>query len=401
MMPPVSLPEAERVGAWIVGGAGNVATTVAVGLAALARGLIEPVGLVTCAEPLAQLPLAPPGAFVLGGHELPGRDPRETARGLAAERVFREDLVCATAPELARYCEELRPGIDGACGAAELARVRADLASFRERHRLARVVVLHLATTEAAVALPTTSDPDELLAAITRDTAKLPASALYAAAALDLGMGYVNFTPSVGAGLPALEELARRRGAPHAGADGKTGETLVKTALAPMFAIRELRVTSWFGQNVLGNADGAALADPARRDAKRKTKGAALGEILGYEPDADVGISYLRAFGDWKVAWDHIAFEGFGGARMAMQFTWQGCDSALAAPLCIDLLRLVELAQRRGERGALPWLAMFFKAPVGTREHRLEAQHRMLLEHLLGDKAQHRMPLEHLLGDKA
>jgi myo-inositol-1-phosphate synthase len=198
---------------------------------------------------------------------------------------------------------------------------------------------------------------------------------------LDLGLSYINFTPSVGSDLPALHALAEARGALHAGADGKTGETLVKTALAPMFEARRLRVKSWFSQNVLGNEDGASLANHERKRSKLRAKATALPEILGYTPESHVGITYLPGFGDWKVAWDHIAFEGFLGTPMSMQFTWQGCDSALAAPLVIDLARFCELAARRGERGVLAYLALFFKAPMGTREHRLAEQYRMLCAH--------------------
>ena len=197
-----------------------------------------------------------------------------------------------------------------------------------------------------------------------------PASAIYALAALDLGLAYVNFTPSLGSDLPALDALARARGAVHAGADGKTGQTLLKTVLAPMFAIRRLAVKSWVSHNLLGNADGRALDDPERRASKQRSKGAALGAILGYEPEHKVGIEYVPSYGDWKLAWDRIVFAGFGGAEMTLELTWRGSDTALAAPLCIDLIRLVELAQRRGEVGVLPHLAVFFKKPLGTDEHK-------------------------------
>ena len=151
-----------------------------------------------------------------------------------------------------------------------------------------------------------------------------------------------------------------------AGRDGKTGETLVKAALAPMFAARNLRVRSWFGQNILGNSDGRTLAEPTARASKQRSKGALLPAILGYQPDAHVGIDYVPSLGDWKVAWDHIAFDGFLGTRMSLQLSWQGADSILAAPLVIDLARLVDLALRRREAGVLPYLAAFFKDIQGN-----------------------------------
>jgi myo-inositol-1-phosphate synthase len=210
----------------------------------------------------------------------------------------------------------------------------------------------------------------------------VPPSLLYAAAALDLGFAHINFTPSTGSELPALHALALARGAVHAGSDGKTGQTLVKTALAPMFAIRRLPITSWVSHNILGNDDGRALDDPARRASKQRSKSAGLAAILGYAPDAPVAIQYVPSYGDWKVAWDRVVFEGFGGASMTLELTWRGSDTALAAPLCIDLIRLVEMAQRRGERGVLGHLALFFKNPMGATEHRLERQWQALLEHL-------------------
>ena len=151
-----------------------------------------------------------------------------------------------------------------------------------------------------------------------------------------------------------------------------------------MFAIRRLRVDSWFSQNVLGNNDGRALADAERRDAKLRSKRAAITDILGDDVETAVNIDYLPSYGDWKVAWNSIHFRGFGGAAMTMEFTWRGCDTALAAPLCIDLIRFVDYSMRRGERGLLPQLGVFFKSPLGSREHRLSEQYQTLCGHYLG-----------------
>ena len=158
---------------------------------------------------------------------------------------------------------------------------------------------------------------------------------------------------------------------PHAGQDLKTGETLVKSVLAPMFARRNLRVLSWVGHNILGNRDGQVLNDPDNKASKVKSKDALLAELLGYKPQSLVSIEYVESLDDWKTAWDHIHFEGFLGTKMMLQFTWQGCDSLLAAPLVIDLVRLAALAQRRGESGVMPHLACFFKSPVGVHRTRL------------------------------
>ena len=197
----------------------------------------------------------------------------------------------------------------------------------------------------------------------------LPASSLYAIAALDLGYSYINFTPSLGAAPAAIDELARLRGGRHAGCDGKTGETLLKSVLAPMFAARNLQVMSWVSHNIFGNMDGRVLDDPANKRAKLESKDRLLGEILGYKPQTHISIEFIESLGDWKTAWDHIHFAGFLGTPMTFQFIWQGCDSVLAAPLVIDLIRFTELARRRGQTGLLKFLASFFKSPLGVEEH--------------------------------
>ena len=142
--------------------------------------------------------------------------------------------------------------------------------------------------------------------------------------------------------------------------------------------MRALKVRSWAGMNLLGGGDGAALADPARAQSKIDSKGRLLEEILGYPVEAPIRIEDVRDMGEWKTAWDHIVFEGFLGVRMKLQFTWEGCDSALAAPLLLDLIRLAALALERHESGTDANLAFFFKDPAGTTEHQLHRQYEML-----------------------
>lgn len=141
-----------------------------------------------------------------------------------------------------------------------------------------------------------------------------------------------------------------------------------------MFARRALTVRSWSGTNLLGGGDGAALADPTRAAAKIRSKDRLLREQLGGPVAGGVHIHELPDLGEWKTAWDHITFEGFLGARMTLQFTWQGCDSALAAPLVLDLARFTALAHRAGRSGPLRELGFYFKDPVGSDEHALDRQ---------------------------
>jgi myo-inositol-1-phosphate synthase len=168
------------------------------------------------------------------------------------------------------------------------------------------------------------------------------------------------------------------------GNDGKTGETLVKSALAPMFSYRSLKVLSWEGFNILGNMDGRVLDNPLNKAAKIQTKDQVLSKILGYSPHSRVHIDYVPSLDDQKTAWDFIHFQGFLGARMSLQFTWQGYDSILAAPLVLDLARLAELAVRRGESGLMPHLASYFKAPLGVDAFGLHEQYGMLAEYAEG-----------------
>jgi myo-inositol-1-phosphate synthase len=166
------------------------------------------------------------------------------------------------------------------------------------------------------------------------------------------------------------------------GRDGKTGETLLKSALAPMFRHRALRVLSWDGHNILGNNDGAVLSDPAVKAAKLRTKDSVAAKALGYDVDTTVSIQHVPSLDDWKIAWDHVHFEGFLGVKMSLQFTWQGCDSILAAPLVIDLARLAEFHARSGQAGVMSHLACFFKRPMGCDEAGLPAQIDMLARYV-------------------
>jgi myo-inositol-1-phosphate synthase len=216
----------------------------------------------------------------------------------------------------------------------------------------------------ARVAAATGDDPHEL-----------PASLLYALAAFEEGCPYVNFTPSTGATPAGLHEIALERGVPHMGNDGKTGQTLIRTVLAPMFAWRNLQVLSWSGFNILGNRDGAALDEPGANEAKTLGKDKVLGSILGDRLGTSLTrIDYVPSLSDWKTAWDHIHFAGFLGTQMHLELTWRGADSALAAPLVLDLVRVIDLAARRGRSGLQPGLACFFKTPLGTDEQAFAAQ---------------------------
>ena len=124
--------------------------------------------------------------------------------------------------------------------------------------------------------------------------------------------------------------------------------------------------------------DGRVLADPENKQTKVTSKDHLIRQILGYAPQTHVSIEFIESLGDWKTAWDHIHFAGFLGVPMTLQFIWQGCDSFLAAPLVLDLVRLTELAWRQGHVGLMPFLASFFKSPYGISDFRFDRQFQML-----------------------
>jgi myo-inositol-1-phosphate synthase len=371
-----------------------VATTAVVGALAIAQKLADRTGLVSERPELSGVALPDLDDLVFGGHDIDPMPLPHRAELLADAGVVPGALVRTLAADLSEVDRRIRrvTPSPAARQAEYAARIEHDLREFRDREACDRVVVVNLSSTEPPLApSPAHADLDALEPALRGPAPVLSTSSLYAYAAFKAGCSFVDFTPGTGARLPALGELAGRQRLPWAGSDGKTGETLVKSALAPMFAVRNLRVRSWAGTNLLGGGDGASLADERAAASKAASKARVLGEVLGYDVEAPLHIDYVPDLGDWKTAWDHVSFEGFLGTRMAMQFTWSGCDSALAAPLVLDLARLLAQAHGAGRSGPQTPLAFFFKDPVGTDEHRLAAQFESLVEwaHGLGAGRDH------------
>ncbi|MFG2648722.1 inositol-3-phosphate synthase [Streptomyces sp. NPDC048436] len=357
-------------GVWLIGARGSVATTAVAGCAAVAAGLHPPTGMVTETEPFAECGLPTLSSLVFGGHDVLECPLPKRAEQLAAGGVLPHGVPSAVGAELAAADAEIRTGGpragegDDRSDEELIESFAADLRDFVRRRGLARAVVVNVASTEP---LPGEGE------------GRLPASSLYAAAALRAGCPYVNFTPSVGLHHPALASAAAASGLPYAGRDGKTGQTLLRSVLGPMFAQRALAVRAWSGTNLLGGGDGAALADPAAAAAKNAGKERVLADTLGSAPEGEVHIDDVPSLGDWKTAWDHIAFDGFLGARMVLQTTWQGCDSALAAPLILDLARLMARSHELGLCGPLGELGFYFKDPDDGSSSALAEQYESLL----------------------
>ncbi|OIB56519.1 inositol-3-phosphate synthase [Natrialba sp. SSL1] len=382
----------DRTGVWLVGARGNVATMAIVGARAIAAGHTDTTGMVTEREPVSALELPPVEEFVFGGHDIdPTSLVEQAERQCERNGVPDEETLAGVRDDLAAVDERIEVGTAINCGAAVtdeseqldeslslrtvLDQIRDDYESFRTAHDLDRLVVVNVASTEPELPTADRYDTrDALEDALDDDDRDLPASVLYAYAAIDAGHPFVNFTPSTGNALGGVQELAADRDVPHVGRDAKTGETLVKSALAPMFAGRNLNVLSWEGHNILGNKDGLVLEDEQNAAGKLASKGDVLESILPDIGHNRVRIDYTPSLADWKTAWDYIHFEGFLNTEMTMQFTWEGSDSALAAPLVLDLVRLIAHADEYGDGGLQPQLASFFKAPLGVDEHDFSKQ---------------------------
>ncbi|MDB4671869.1 inositol-3-phosphate synthase [Mariniblastus sp.] len=388
----------KKVGVWLIGAYGGVATTAIVGLVALQRKLTENHGLVSELPQFQQANLIEWDNLVVGGHDI-----RKSTLATEANQLLNDSRLLSPAllelcqEDFARINEEIRPGIifnvgktitslsdpemtkTGASPRDLIESVKEDLKLFASTNNLSKVIVMNVSSTEPTVdasVLP--AKWDDLDGMLDSNDCPLAASSLYAIAALQSGMPYLNFTPSLGTAPDALCELAEMNKVCHMGHDGKTGETLLKSALAPMFQHRNLNIMSWVGHNIFGNMDGKVLDDPENKKTKVVSKDKLLGQILGYDPQTHISIEYIKSLGDWKTAWDHIHFEGFLSTPMVMQFTWQGSDSILAAPLVLDLVRFTELAHRRGETGLLKDLCCFFKSPLGVPENNFVKQFQLL-----------------------
>lgn len=389
-----------KTGVFFIGASGYIATTVIAGALALKKGLCDRAGMVTELPAFSGLDLICPEDMVFGGWDVRPSSPLESAREYFKSSLLPSEMLRQIEGGLMEVAPEICLGVTTNCGkaietiacretnsrqtlSAQVKKLRKDLRGFMERNSLECAVVVNLASTEPPLEHnPSHETAEAFEKCIEEDRQdEVRASALYSYASVMEGCPYLNFTPSNAALIPAIVKLAEKKGVPVMGDDGKTGETLVKSALLPMFLYRNLEVLSWEGFNILGNMDGRILNDPENKESKIITKDAILGKVLGYSPHSKVHIHYVPSLDDQKTAWNFIHFKGFLGAKMSLQFVWQGYDSVLAAPLVLDLVRLSELTRRRGEGGLMRHLASFFKAPQGVDEHRFYEQAGMLFSY--------------------
>ncbi len=393
-------------------GLGAVATTFIAGIEAVRRGLAQPFGSLTQMQtirlgrrsqhrnPLIRefVDLAPLEDLVFGAWDVFSDDAYEAAvrAGVLHDRDLAplEDFLHTIAPMPAAFNREYVKRLDGpnvkqAATKKELAEaLRADIRRRLDETGADRAVMVWCGSTEVytrpAACHRSLEAFEEGLRA---NAAAITPSQLYAYAALQEGVPYANGAPNLSADVPALEHLAEERGVPIAGKDFKTGQTLMKTILAPGLKARMLGVRGWFSTNILGNRDGEVLDDFDSFRAKEVTKSGVLDTIL--QPDVypdlykdlyhKVRINYYPPHGDAKEGWDNIDLYGWMNYPMQVKVNFLCRDSILAAPIVLDLALFLDLARRAGRAGIQEWLSFYFKSPHVQEGH--VPEHDLFIQH--------------------
>lgn len=244
-------------------------------------------------------------------------------------------------------------------------RIIRDIEKFKKDHKCDRVVVMYVGSTERYHNLSkvhkTLGDFEKGLKSNHKE---ISPGMIYAYAAFRTGSPHHNFSPSLCSEIPALRELARREGVPFSGNDGKTGQTWLKSVIMPGFKGKDLWIQGWASNNWIGNKDGLVLDEPGSFETKRKSKSNQARNILGYDIEQPVLISYYKIAGDEKHAMDRVDFSGFLGYKMIIDISFFCRDSILAAPMVIDLARFLDFGMRRKMAGVQEWLSMYSKSPI-------------------------------------
>jgi myo-inositol-1-phosphate synthase len=399
--PLVSEP-AGKVGVLLVGLGGAVATTFTAGLMAVRKHLAQPVGSLTqmarisgdhhngTTQPLVKdaVPLAELDDIVVGGWDIHDMDCLTSAA--QAEVLTESDLagvrheLQAIRPMKAVFDSRFVPRLHGSWIKSAptkfdlMEALRSDIREFRRQHGLDRLVMIGCASTEIhAPEQVVHRDLPRLTAAMKANDPHISPAVLYAYAALAEKVPHVNCAPNRVTDLPALSEFARLQAVPVAGKDLKTGQTLVKTVIAPMLKARMLGLRGWFSTNLLGNQDGYVLDEPGAFKAKEESKLSSLERILqpALYPNLygdvchQVDIHYYPPRRDDKEAWDNVDLFGWMNYPMQLKVNFLCRDSILAAPLVLDLTLLMDLAARAGMAGIQDWLSFYFKSPLCSPGH--------------------------------
>ena len=407
-------------------GLGAVSTTTIAGVVAIRKGLAQPIGSLTQMGTVRLgkrtegrspkirefVPLASLDDVVFGGWDIFEEDCYAAA---CTAGVLERPLLDAVRTELEairpmsavfdqRYVKRLSgPNVKKAANKRDLAeQLIADIRAFKATHRCDRLVMVWCGSTEVYMKEgPAHQSLSSLERALAGNDDSIPSSMVYAYAALKEGLPFANAAPNLTADIPAMLELAARTKAPVAGNDMKTGQTLMKTIIAPGLKARLLGVRGWYSTNILGNRDGEVLDDPESFKTKEESKKSALDYIfqphlypeLYRDISHVVRINYYPPRGDNKEGWDNIDLFVWLGYPMQLKINFLCRDSILAAPIVLDVSLFLDLAKRAGMAGIQEWLSFYFKAPMHAKdlypEHDLFIQLMKLkntLRHLRGEE---------------
>jgi len=378
-------------------GLGAVSTTFMAGVELVRKGKAQPVGSLTqmgtirlgkrtdARSPLIRkfVPLAELKDLTFGGWDIFKDNAYQSAANAGVlnpqdlEKV--KPLLSTIKPMKAAFDHDFVKLIDGpnikkGKNKYELAlQIKEDIANFRKTSRVSRLVTCWCGSTESFVKPEEVhSTPEKFIEAMKSNHPAIAPSMLYAWASITSGVPYANGAPNLSVDIPALQTLAHDHNVPICGKDFKTGQTLMKTILAPGFKARMLGLDGWFSTNILGNRDGEVLEDPGSFKTKEESKLSVLEYIL--QPKLypqlygklfhKVRINYYPPRGDNKEGWDNIDIFGWLGYPMQIKVDFLCRDSILAAPIVLDLVLFLDLAQRAGMRGIQEWLSFYFKSPM-------------------------------------
>jgi myo-inositol-1-phosphate synthase len=418
-------PAKGKLGILLVG-LGAVATTTIAGVMAIRKGLAKPIGSLTEMGTIRLgkrtdnrspkirefVPLAELDDLVFGGWDIFEDNVYESAKhaGVLEDTLLDQikDEMSAIKPMSAvfdrHYVKRLDgPNVKKGKNKKDLAdQLIADIRNFKKANNCDRLVMVWTGSTEIYM---TQAPCHQSLAAFEKgleaSDPAIPSSMIYAYAAIKEGIPHANAAPNLSADIPALFELAQQTGSPLAGSDMKTGQTLIKTIIAPGLKARMIGVEGWYSTNILGNRDGEVLDDPESFKTKEESKKSALDYIFQPQLYPDlykdlshvVRINYYPPRGDNKEGWDNIDIFGWLGYKMQLKINFLCRDSILAAPIVLDVALFMDLARRAGMKGIQEWLSFYFKNPMHAEglypEHDLFIQLMKLkntLRHLRGEE---------------
>lgn len=417
-------PAQGKLGILIVGVGGAVSTTLISGVLSVRKGLSQPVGSITQMATIKMqngkempikdiVPIADLKDIVFGGWDIFPENAYQAA--VYAEVLKAKDLepirteLESITPMKAAFDHNYAKRLNGTFIKDTQTRwdmveqLRADIRNFKEQNQCDRIVVLWAASTEIFIAPSAEHQSLQALEKAMKEnnTAVIPPSMCYAYAAIAEGCPFIMGAPNLCVDIPAIWEFSEKMNVPIAGKDFKSGQTLMKTVLAPMFKTRILGVSGWFSTNILGNRDGEVLDQPENFKTKEVSKLSVIEQI--FEPEKypqlygnlyhKVRINYYPPRRDNKEAWDNIDIFGWMGYPMEIKVNFLCRDSILAAPIALDLVLFSDLAARAGMKGIQTWLSFFCKSPMHDNEHQpvhdLFQQWRMLkqtIREMVGEK---------------